>query len=79
MRVEIYRYLAAQVRRWDRRSLYVSTESRELWAEVADDLGQRPEYLCGCSSVSLPGRKLALSAECPHSTYKRIEEPATER
>ncbi len=81
VRVEIYRYLAAQVRRWDQEvPLYVSTESRELWAEVADDLGQRPEYyLCGCSSVSLPGRKLALSAECPHSTYKRIEEPATER
>lgn len=79
VRVEIYRYLAAQVRRWDQEvPLYVSTESREVWDEVAEDLGQRPEsYMCGCSSVSLPGRKLALSVECPHSTYKRIEEPAT--
>ncbi len=76
VRAEIYRYLAAQVRRWDTEvPLYISTESREMWAEMAETLGQRPEYyVCGCSSVSLPGRRLALSKECPHSTYRRLEE-----
>ena len=78
VRAEIYRYLAEQVRRWnDEVPLYISTESREMWDELSDVLGQRPEtYVCGCSSVALPGRRLALSQECPHSTYKRMEAAA---
>jgi len=79
VRAEIYHFLTEQVRRWDEEvPLYISTESREMWDEMTVDLGQRPEsFFCGCSSVALPGRKLAVSQGCPHSTYRRVEqEPA---
>ncbi|MEA3401930.1 MAG: hypothetical protein U9R79_11905 [Armatimonadota bacterium] len=79
VRAEVYRYLIEQVRRWDEQvPLYISTESREMWDEMAGELGQRPEtFFCGCSSVALPGRTLAVSKDCPHSTYRRLqEEPA---
>jgi hypothetical protein len=71
VRAEIYRFFIEQVRRWDKEvPLYISTESREMWDELKDELGQDPRaYVCGCSSVAVPGRRLALSAECPHSTY----------
>jgi len=70
-RAQIYRHLAGEARRWDQEvPLFLSTESREIWAEMAPVLGQDPKYFfCGCSSVALPGRRLALSQECPHSTY----------
>ncbi len=76
VRAEIYHYLIEQVRRWDKEvPLYISTESREMWDEMTDALGQRPEsFFCGCTPVGLPGRKLAVSADCPHSTYRRLEE-----
>jgi hypothetical protein len=75
VRAEIYRYLAEQVRRWDEDvPLYISTESREMWDEVGEDLGQKPEsFFCGCNPIGLPGRKLAVSKECPHSTYRLAE------
>jgi len=71
VRAEIYRFLIEQVRRWDKDvPLYVSTESRAMWDELKDDLGQDPRaYVCGCSPVAVPGRGLALSPGCPHSTY----------
>ena len=77
VRAEIYRYLAEQVRRWDKDvPLYISTESREMWDEVGEDLGQKPEsFFCGCSPIGLPGRKLAVSKDCPHSTYRLAEGP----
>ncbi len=77
VRAEIYHYLTDQVRRWDEEvPLYVSTESREIWDEMTDALGQRPEsFFCGCSPVGMPGRKLAASKDCPHSTYKPAEGP----
>jgi hypothetical protein len=73
-RAEIYRFFIQQVRRHDPDvPLYVSTESREMWDELAEELGQGPEnYVCGCSSVALPGRRLALSQGCPHSTSKPV-------
>jgi hypothetical protein len=76
VRSEIYHFMAEQVRRWDKDVLlYISTESREMWDEMSPALGQRPEsFFCGCSSVALPGRKLAASKDCPHSTYKRLEQ-----
>ena len=76
-RAEIYRFLAGEARKYDKDvPLFLSTESREMWEELAPVLGQDPAYFfCGCSSVALPGRKLALSAECPHSTFKPIETP----
>ena len=71
IRAAIYRFFVEQVRRWDADvPLYISTESREMWDELADELGQKPQsYVCGCSSVALPGRRLAVSRACPASTY----------
>jgi len=72
-RVEIYRFLIKQVRRWDKDVLlYLSTESREMWDELKDELGQDPRaYVCACSSVAVPGRRLALSGGLRYSTYHR--------
>ena len=71
VRNEIYRFFIREVRRWDRDVLlYVSTETREMWDELKDELGQDPRsYLCGCSSVAVPGRRLALSPGFRYSTY----------
>jgi len=70
-RKEIYTFMATEVRRHDKEiPIFLSTESREMWEEMAPLLGQDPKYFfCGCSSVALPGRRLALSQECPHSTF----------
>ncbi len=74
LRAGIYRFFIEQVRRHDAEvPLYVSTESREMWDELKDELGQDPaSYVCGCSSVALPGGRLALSKGCPHSTYSPV-------
>jgi DNA repair photolyase len=71
VRRDIYRFLIREVRRWDREvPLYVSTETREMWDELKDELGQDPRcYLCGCSSVAAPGRRLVLSPAFRYSTY----------
>ena len=70
-RAAIYRFFIEQVRRWNKDVLlYVSTETREMWDELTDDLGQDPMcYVCACSSVAVPGRKLALSPGFRYSTY----------
>ena len=70
-RKEIYRFLIAEARRWDKDlPLYVSTETREMWDELKDELGQDPRsYICGCSSVAAPGRRLAISPGFRYSTY----------
>ena len=70
-RAMIYRFLIEQVRRWDADvPLYVSTETREMWDELKDELGQDPRaYVCGCSSVAVPGRRLKLCEELRYSTY----------
>ena len=70
-RKEIYRFLIREARRWDKDlPLYVSTETREMWDELKDELGQDPRsYICGCSSVAAPGRRLAISPGFRYSTY----------
>ncbi len=70
-RRDIYRFLIREARRWDRDiPLYLSTETREMWDELQSELGQDPaRYICGCSSVAAPGRRLALSPGFRHSTY----------
>ena len=70
-RKEIYRFLTKEVRRWDQEVLlYVSTETREMWDELKDELGQDPRsYVCACSSVAIPGRRLGLSPGFRYSTY----------
>jgi len=71
VRAEIYRFFIEQVRRWDKDTLlYVSTETRDMWDELADELGQDPRcYVCACSSVAVPGKRLALSPGFRYSTY----------
>lgn len=71
VRKEIYRFLIREVRRWSPDVLlYVSTETREMWDELKSELGQDPRrYICGCSSVAVPGRRLALSPGFRYSTY----------
>lgn len=71
VRKEIYRFLIKEVRRWDQEvPLYVSTETREMWDELKDELGQDPRsYICGCGSVAVPGRKLGISPGFRYSTY----------
>jgi len=71
VRAEIYRFLINEVRRWDKDVLlYLSTETREMWDELKDELGQDPcLYVCACSSVAVPGKRLELSPELRYSTY----------
>ena len=71
VRAEVYRFLIGEVRRWDQDvPLYLSTETREMWDELEDELGQsKLAYVCACSSVAMPGGRLALSDDVPHSTY----------
>lgn len=71
VRAEIYRFFISVIRDFDSNvPVYLSTEQREMWDELQDELGQDPRaYVCGCSSVCLPGPRLDLSADCPCSTY----------
>ena len=71
VRIEIYRHFIKEVRRWNKDTLlYVSTETREMWDELGDELGQDPRsYVCACSSVAVPGKRLALSPGFRYSTY----------
>jgi len=71
VRREIYRFLIKEVRRWDEDTLlYVSTETREMWDDLKDELGQDPRsYVCACGSVAVPGKRLALSPGFRYSTY----------
>jgi hypothetical protein len=73
-RAEIYRFFIEQIRRHDADvPVYVSTESREMWDELGEELGQEAgTYVCGCGPVALPGRRLALSKGCPHSTSNPV-------
>ncbi|MCM8770198.1 MAG: radical SAM protein [Candidatus Omnitrophica bacterium] len=70
-RKNIYRFLIQEVRRRNKEILlYLSTETREMWDELKDELGQDPRfYICGCSSVAVPGKKLALNPGLRYSTY----------
>jgi len=71
VRAEIYRFFISEIRRWDKDVLlYVSTETREMWDELKDELGQDPRsYVCACGSAAVPGRRLALSPAFRYSTY----------
>jgi len=73
VRAEIYRFLIEQVRRWDARvPLFISTESRGMWDELAPllgapSLGAPPSlaarlpnrFRCACGPVCTPGPRLA--------------------
>lgn len=78
VRKEIYQFLIREVRKYDKDVLlYISTESREMWTELAGELGQNPNaFFCGCTPVGVPGGKLSLSPGCPHSTFTPLEKSA---
>lgn len=70
-RADAYRFLLREIRRWDERiPVYVSTESREMWAELKDELGQNPAtFICGCNPIEGPGPRMMFSEHLRTSTY----------
>jgi len=71
VRAEIYRFLIQETRRWDAKvPLYISTESREMWEELQDELGQNPRtFICGCNPIETPGPTMMPSGNLCNSTY----------
>ena len=71
VRAEIYRFLIAEVRKHDPDiPIFLSTETREMWADLEDEVGQRARsFMCGCNPVQIPGPKMRTSAKIPNSTY----------
>lgn len=70
-RKEIYRFLIQETRKRSKNVLlYLSTETREMWDQLKKELGQDPRfYICGCGSLAIPGRRLALNPGLRYSTY----------
>lgn len=70
-RKTIYRHLIREVRRWTSDlPIFLCTESREMWDDLKEEVGQDPgAYVCACSSVAVPGGGLALSKAFRYSTY----------
>lgn len=71
LRAEVYRFLIREVRKHDKHiPLYISTESREMWDDIGNDLGQDPHsFICGCNPIEPPGPTLVPSEQLAHSTY----------
>jgi len=71
VRAQIYRFLIREVRRWDRKiPVYISTESRQMWYELKDELRQDPRrFVCGCNPIEAPGPKMLRSKHLCRSTY----------
>ena len=71
VRAEIYRHLIREIRRWDKTiPLYVSTESREMWEDIKDDLGQNPRtFMCGCNPIQAPGPRMMPCDALNRTTY----------
>jgi spore photoproduct lyase len=71
VRAEIYRFLIEQVRKHNQEiPIYISTESREMWDELGEELGQNPRsFICGCNPVEAPGPRMIPSGSISHSTY----------
>ena len=79
-RAEVYRFLAQEARKYDRRiPLFVSTETAEMWDDLAEDLGQDPNrFFCGCNPVQGPGPRFVPSELCRsnYATNKETVAPA---
>ncbi len=71
LRAEVYRFFIEETRKHDKRvPLYISTESREMWDELKDELGQNPRsFICGCNPIEAPGPRMIPSEQLAHSTY----------
>jgi len=72
VREEIYRFFVKEIRKHDKDVLvYLSTESREIWDALEDEIGQsKRAFVCGCGAMAVPGRRLALSSEIKFTTYE---------
>jgi spore photoproduct lyase len=72
LREEVYRFLIREVRKHDSRiPIYISTESREMWNELKDELGQNPcRFICGCNPIEAPGPRMLSSEQLSASTYR---------
>jgi len=71
VRAEIYRFLIREVRRWDAEvPIFLSTETREMWAELEDEVGQKAQsFMCGCNPIQVPGPRMKYSGRIRRSTY----------
>ena len=74
-RAEMYRFLAAEARKYDQKvPLFLSTESTEMWEEMAPELGQSPrKFLCGCNPVQGPGPRY-LPSTVTESNFRTNQE-----
>ena len=72
----VYRFLIGEVRRWDPDiPVFLSTESREMWDEMADEIGQSPRsFMCGCNPVQVPGPRMRVGEHIPKSTFLTADE-----
>jgi DNA repair photolyase len=71
LRAKAYRHLIREIREHDTDiPIYISTESREMWDELSDELGQNPKsFICGCNPIEAPGPCMLPSQQLAHSTY----------
>jgi spore photoproduct lyase len=76
-RAEIYRFLAQTARKFNPNiPLFISTETAEMWDDLAEDLGQDPNrFFCGCNPVQGPGPHFVPS-ELNTSNYATNKEAA---
>jgi spore photoproduct lyase len=70
-RARVYRFLIDEIRKHDEDvPIYISTESREMWDELAEKLGQNPRhFVCGCNPIEAPGPRMVPSGRITRSTY----------
>jgi DNA repair photolyase len=70
-RADMYRHLIAEVRKHDARiPIFLSTETREMWAELEDEVGQRAtSFMCGCNPIQIPCPRMHLTEGIHQSTF----------
>lgn len=74
-RAELYRFLIREARKHDPKiPLFLSTETTEMWEELADELGQDPNhFFCGCNPILAPGPRFVTS-ELDRSNFMNNKE-----
>ncbi|NQU11439.1 hypothetical protein HQ590_11650, partial [bacterium] len=74
-RAELYRFMIAEARQHaPDLPLFISTETTEMWDELAPELGQDPRrFLCGCNPVQGPGPRY-LDSTLNESNYRGNQE-----
>ena len=76
-RAELYRFMIQESRKHaPKLPLFISTESTEMWDELADEIGQSARFfLCGCNPVQGPGPRY-LKSDIKESNYRNNKELA---